>query len=98
MDIGDLISDYHAQGLPVPPMEQLREEAAADEHNVLRGMWPDVPLPLAPGKTVRQMGCPIKLSDCPPEYRHAGYPAGFHTHEVLKAYGFTEEEIKDISQ
>ena len=74
------------------------EEAAADEHNVFRGMWPNVPLPLAPGKTVRQMGCPIKLSDCPPEYRHAGYPAGFHTHEVLKAYGFTEEEIKDISQ
>ncbi len=24
------ISDYHAQGLPVPPMEQLREEAAAE--------------------------------------------------------------------
>ena len=27
MDIGDLIRDYQAQGLPVPPMEQLWEEA-----------------------------------------------------------------------
>lgn len=29
MDIGDLIRDYQDQGLPVPPMEQLREEAVA---------------------------------------------------------------------
>lgn len=30
MDLGDLIHDYRAQGLPVPPMEQLREEATAE--------------------------------------------------------------------
>ncbi len=38
MDIGDLISDYHAQGLPVPPMEQLREEAAAEVRKCLEAM------------------------------------------------------------
>ena len=38
MDIGDLISDYHAQGLPVPPMEQLREEAAAEARKCLEAM------------------------------------------------------------
>lgn len=38
MDIGDLISDYHAQGLPVPTMEQLREEAAAEARKCLEAM------------------------------------------------------------
>ena len=38
MDIGDLISDYHAQRLPVPPMEQLREEAAAEARKCLEAM------------------------------------------------------------
>ena len=38
MDIGDLIRDYHAQGLPVPPMEQLREEAAAEMYALLAGL------------------------------------------------------------
>lgn len=74
------------------------EEAVADEHNRLRGMWPEVPLPSQWDKRVKQMGCPIKLSECPPEYKHAGYPAGFHTYDVLKAYGFTDEEIEDISK
>lgn len=72
------------------------EEAVADEHNSCRGMWPDVPLPS--GKTVKQMGCPIKLSECPPEYKHGGYPAGYHTYDVLRSYGFTEEEIADMSK
>ena len=35
MDIGDLISDYTSQGLPVPPMEQLREEAASEARKCL---------------------------------------------------------------
>ena len=29
-DIGALVNDYWAQGLPVPPEEQLRAEAAAE--------------------------------------------------------------------
>ena len=72
------------------------EEAAADEHNNARQMWVDVPLPTAPGRTVRQMGCPIKLSDCPAEYRHAGYPAGFHTQEILKKLGYSDIDIKEM--
>lgn len=38
MDIGELISDYVSQGLPVPPMEQLREEAAAEARRCLETM------------------------------------------------------------
>ena len=38
MDIGDLISEHMSQGLPVPPMEQLREEAAAEARKCLETM------------------------------------------------------------
>ena len=35
MDIGALVNEYQSQGLPVPPEEQLREEAAADARKCL---------------------------------------------------------------
>ena len=73
-------------------------EAAADAHINARGLVPDVPLPLAEGRTVRQLGCPIKLSDCPAAYRHAGYPEGWHTEAVLTGLGYTAEEIRDLSE
>ena len=73
-------------------------EAAEDKHIRERGMVPDVPLPQAEGKTVRQLGCPIKLSDCPAQYRHAGYPEGWHTEEILGGLGYTPEEIQDLSE
>ncbi len=38
MDIGELIRDYKSQGLPVPPMEQLRAEAAAEARKCLETM------------------------------------------------------------
>lgn len=38
MDIGALVNEYQSQGLPVPPEEQLREEAAADARKCLETM------------------------------------------------------------
>ena len=38
MDIGELISGYTSQGLPVPSMEQLREEAAVEARKCLETM------------------------------------------------------------
>ena len=38
MDIGELISDYKSQGLPISPMEQLRDEAAAEARKCLETM------------------------------------------------------------
>ena len=37
-DIGALVNDYWAQGLPVPPEEQLREEAASEARKCLETM------------------------------------------------------------
>lgn len=72
-------------------------EAAEDEHLKERKMWPEVEIPLSGGKKIREMGSPLKLSACPPEYRHAGYPEGYHTAEVLGKLGYSEEEIRKIS-
>ncbi len=79
----------------VEPVLTLRE-AVEDEHLNERGMWPKVPLPKDPDKGVTQPGCPIHLSETPPEYRHAGYPEGFHTEEFFAERGYSEEEIEEL--
>lgn len=38
MDLADLAHDYQCQGLPVPPTEQLREEAAGEARKCLESM------------------------------------------------------------
>lgn len=79
----------------VEPVLSLRE-AAEDEHIQARGMIQQVPLPQAPGRSVRQVGCPIRLSASPAEYRHAGWPEGWHTEQVLSQLGYSEAEIKEM--
>ena len=79
----------------VEPVMSL-EEVSSDEHLRSRGMWPEVEIPLSGGTKITQMGCPIHLSACPVEYRHAGYPEGYHTQEILKELGYSEAEIEDM--
>ena len=79
----------------VEPVMDL-SEAARDEHLRSRGMWPEVEIPLTGGGKIRQMGSPFHLSESPVEYRHAGYPEGYHTSEVLRGLGYSDEEIADM--
>lgn len=76
---------------PVLTMEEMRE----DQQITARGMLPHVKVPCS-NILVQQLGNPMKLSKCPVEYRHAGYPTGYHTDEILKELGFTDEEISKI--
>ena len=39
----------------------------------------DVKLPLHEDVSVKQLATAVKLSECPCEYKFAGYPAGYHT-------------------
>jgi len=48
-------------------------EALDDPHNRARGMTPVHPGPDGP---VRQIGCPVKLSDSPPVFRHLAHLPG----------------------
>ena len=72
-------------------------EMCSNEQVIARGMTPEVPLAMHPEKTVEQIGNPIKLSESPVEYRHTAYPVGYHTKDVLKEIGLSEEEISNIS-
>lgn len=77
----------------VEPVLTTEEVLLKDEHTKAREMVVDVSLPLSDGKMVKQLGTAIKLSECPIEYKHAGYPLGYHTKSILKSLGFVEEEI-----
>ena len=54
----------------------------------------DVKVPGEKEKTVKQLGCAIKLSECPVHYEEAGSPLGHHTEEILNHLGYTGEEIR----
>lgn len=79
----------------VEPVMNL-EEASRDEHLQSRGMWPEVEIPLTDGQKITQMGSPIHLSESPVQYRHAGFPEGYHTREVLRGLGYSDEEITEM--
>jgi len=79
---------------PVLTLDEVERDAHVNERNML----PQVPLPGFGGGTVRQLGCPIKLSECPAEYRHAGYPEGWHTAQVFSAMGYSPEEIDRMTE
>lgn len=70
------------------------EEAVEDPHLNERGMWTEVKLPS--GKTIKQIGCPIHLSKCPPVYGKAGVMVGEDTDKILGKLGYSEGEISDM--
>lgn len=82
----------------VEPVLSLEEALLKDEHTKARKMVVDVALPLSEGKTIKQLGTAIKLSECPVEYKHGGYPLGYHTELILKSLGYTKEEILKMEE
>ena len=88
----EVFAEYDACVEPVVDLS----EAAQDEHLKSRGMWPEVEVPLTDGVKIRQMGSPFHLSASPVAYRHAGYPEGYHTTEVLRGLGYSDEEIEEM--
>lgn len=77
----------------VEPVLSLGEALLDDEHVRAREMVVDVEVPLSGGRKVKQLGTAIKLSECPIQYGNAGYPLGYHTQEIMKVLGFSDQEI-----
>lgn len=75
----------------VEPVMTLDEAFTCDEHIRERQMVTKVPVPAVKGMTVKQIAYPVKLSGSPASYRHAAYPPGYHTREVMTGLGYDEE-------
>jgi alpha-methylacyl-CoA racemase len=71
-------------------------EVFSDALTIEREMVVEVALP--GGGSVRQIGSPIKFSENPPEYRHAGVSGAVHTREVLTGLGYTDQEIGEFEK
>lgn len=78
----------------VEPVLSVKEALLEDAHIKARNMVIDVKVPGEKEKTVKQLGCAIKLSECPVHYEEAGSPLGHHTEEILNHLGYTGEEIR----
>lgn len=81
----------------VEPVLNMQEALDKNEHIQARNLIVEVPLPNST-KTVKQLGHGIKFSKTPVSYRHAGYPSGFHTKDIIKQLGYSEEEWKDLEE
>ena len=73
---------------------KLKEALLEDEQVKEREMVVDVKLPLHEDVSVKQLAAAVKLSECPCEYKFAGYPTGYHTKEVIEQLGMDYAELK----
>jgi len=78
--------------VPVAPVHSV-EEALADEQTVARQMVVDVPHPLF--GTLREVGCPIKMSGVTPRHRPAA-PLGSDTGTLLGEIGVAPAEVERL--
>jgi len=96
--LSEWLEVFHNQDVCVEPVLSLEEALLESEHVKAREMVVDVPLPLSQGETVKQLGTAIKLMDCPIEYKHGGYPMGYHTKQILQSLGYSEGDISKLEQ
>ena len=87
----EVVSHYDAC---VQPVLNLKEALLEDEQVKEREMVVDVKLPLHEDVSVKQLATAVKLSECPCEYKFAGYPTGYHTKEVIEQLGMDYAELK----
>ena len=88
----EVFSHYDAG---VQPVLDLNEALLEDEQIKAREMVVDVKLPTYDNITVKQLATSVKLSECPCEYKFAGYPAGYHTREIIEKLGLDYDELKE---
>lgn len=87
---------FEGKDVCVEPVLNMREALLEDEHIKDRKLVVDVKVANSQEKIVKQMGTPLKLSECPIEYKESGYPLGYHTKEILEKLGYSEEDIKNL--
>lgn len=84
--------DFHGCVEPV-----LTFEEACDHPQIQsRNMIVDVPKPN--GTTQRQIGTALKFDGVEPSYKFVGAKMGAHNEEILTQYGYTAEQIEELTE
>ncbi|HVN96108.1 MAG TPA: CoA transferase, partial [Syntrophorhabdaceae bacterium] len=88
-----ILTNAGSQVAPVyDPDEALRDPQVIHRQMVLE--IEDAPL----GKTVKQIGIPIKLSETPGRIRHVAALPGEHTRQTMERLGYSENEIQRLER
>lgn len=87
---------FDGKDVCVEPVLSMKEALLEDAHVKERNMVVDVKVPLGDKKTIKQLGCSVKLSECPVNYEYSGYPLGYHTAEILTELGYDEKELEKM--
>ncbi|GMV59449.1 MAG: CoA transferase [Betaproteobacteria bacterium] len=88
------IEAFDAAGVPVGPVHSIGE-ALAHPQTQARGMVVDLVHPQA-GPT-KALGCPLHFSDTPTSIERPAPLLGEHTREVLREYGYSDEQIDALA-
>lgn len=90
----EIFADKDACVEPVLDLERVFYE---DPHIKAREMIVEVPLP-ENGTLVKQIANPIKFKTHPNEYRHAAYPIGEHTFDIMRELGYSDSQIAVLKE
>jgi crotonobetainyl-CoA:carnitine CoA-transferase CaiB-like acyl-CoA transferase len=88
------IEAFDAAGVPVGPVHSIGE-ALAHPQTLARGMVVDLVHPQA-GPT-KALGCPLHFSETPTSIDRPAPLLGEHTREVLREYGYSDEQIDALA-
>lgn len=89
---------FKGKDVCVEPVLTMKEALLEDEHVKERKLVIDIEVSDCKDKIIKQMGTPLKFSECPIEYSKSGYPLGYHTEEILKILGYNYDEIKKMEE
>ena len=84
------LEQFAATGIPAAPINTV-EEAVNDAQTLARNMIVQLEHPAL--GLARSIGNPIKFSETPVSYRLPPPLLGEHTREVLRGFGYSEEEV-----
>ena len=93
-DLSEWIEIFKDKDCCVEPVQNLKEALSEDEHIKARELVIEMPLG---DKKVRQFSMPIKFSKSKAEYKHVGKTIGEDTNSIMKSLGYSDEEIKNLS-
>lgn len=87
---------FSGKDVCVEPVLSLQEALLEDDHVQSRKMVVDMQVSVLENFNIKQLGNPVKLSECPAKYTKSGYPLGYHTEEILHMLDYDTEEIERL--